>query len=210
MVLIEDYCLRYLKLSAEPRDAEAWEEIRGALPALGYVLTRQGIRSHRSPVDRVLALSASKGLAALEILDAERQSLGGELRALLLCDYEHAGSEGLRRLRGVLDPRAGSAALLLHLLAGDPGASELQPILMTGRTVACSRATAADLAGWIEEQLPQLRGTVQTQRLFAPDDPGRDASWEDILVLRPAHAWWRPRHYVPLLTRYFEEDGAAA
>ncbi len=205
VVLIEDYCLRYLKVSADPRDAQAWEEIRGALPALGYVLTRQGIRSHRSPVDRVLALSASKGLAALEILDTERQSLGRELRALLLCDYEHAGSEGLKRLRGVLDPRAGSAALLLHLLVGDPGASELQPILMTGRTVACSRATAAELAPWIEKQVPQLRETMETRRLFTSEEPGRNPTWDDIVILRPAHSWWRPRHYVPLLTRYFEE-----
>ena len=26
-----------------------------------------------------------------------------------------------------------------------------------------------------------------------------------MLAIRPQHAWWRPRNYVPLLTRYFEQ-----
>jgi hypothetical protein len=205
VVLIEDYCVRYLKHSADPKDLEAWEEIRAALPALGYVLTRQGVRSHRSPVDRVLALSASKGLAALRILDTERESLGDRLRALLLCDHEHASAEGLRRLHGVLDPRAGSAGLLLHLLTSDDGALSLHPVLMTGRTVACTRATAADLGAWMEAQVPALAGTVRTRGILEPDDAAADPTWDDIVIVRPAHPWWRPRHYVPLVTRYFEE-----
>jgi hypothetical protein len=24
----------------------------------------------------------------------------------------------------------------------------------------------------------------------------------DLVIVRPAHPWWRPRHYVPLVTRY--------
>src|SRR5205823_1023549 len=102
----------------------------------------QGIRAHHSPVDRVLALSASKAAAALAILGAEQRVLGPRLRALLLCDYERAGQELVAQLRGVLDRQAGTAALLLHLLLADAEVASLEPILLTGRTVACSRATA--------------------------------------------------------------------
>jgi len=205
VALIDDFCTGCLRSSADPRDAAAWEEIRRALPSLGYVLTRQGIRSYVSPVDRVLALSASKGTAAVDILGVESRALGDRLRALVLCDYERAGGDVLARLRGVLDPQAGSAAMLLHLLASDVDAARLNPVLVTGSTVACSRSTAADLAPWLEEQEPSLRGTLATEGLFQPSADGGRSTWEDVVALRPGSAWWQPRQYVPLMTRYFEE-----
>src|SRR5262249_32706520 len=82
-VLIQDFALRCLKPSDAPEDAAAWEEIRRALPPLGYVLTAAGVRRHVSPLDRVLALSASKGVAATEILRVESEAIGPRLRALL-------------------------------------------------------------------------------------------------------------------------------
>lgn len=205
VVLVEDYCLGYLRTSADPRDEALWEEIRRALPSLGYVLTRQGIRAHASPVDRVLALSASKGAAALAILGSEQQVLGQRLRALLLCDYERAGHDVGARLRGVLDPQAGSAALLLRLLLADAAVAALEPILLTGRSVACSRATAASLAVWLAEQAPELRDHLAVGSLLEPDDEGADATWADVVLVAPDHAAWQPRNYVPLVTRYFEE-----
>ena len=141
MALIDDYCTGYLRDSTDPRDVQAWQEIRRALPSLGYVLTRQGIRSYVSPVDRVLSLSASKAVAATTILEQEQAALGNQLRALILCDYERAGSDVLAKLRGVLDPQAGSASLLLQQLISSQPVAELDPLLVTGRTVACSRAT---------------------------------------------------------------------
>ena len=201
--LIEDYCLGHLRDSVDPRDVAVWEEIRRALPPLGYVLTRQGIRAATSPVDRVLALSASKGTAALDILAAERGTLGERLRALVLCDYEVAGRDALARLRGVLDPQAGSAALWLSILLSDPASAALEPVLVTGRTVACGRRTAVDLCAWLVGQAPHLAGSMSTESLFAQPGPRR-RTWEDVVVVRPSDAWWRPRHYVPLITRYFE------
>ncbi|MHB1134802.1 MAG: DEAD/DEAH box helicase family protein [Chloroflexota bacterium] len=198
--LIDDYCRRCLLPSSAPEDHAAWQQVRRALLSLGYVLTRQGTRAYVSPVDRVLALSASKGVAALEILAVEREALGERLRALVLCDYEKAGSDVLAKLRGVLDPQAGSAALLLHTLLFDRQTAALNPVLVTGRTVACSRATAATLLPWLEREAPQLQGVLALEALFSGEQKG----WEDVVVVRPSHPWWRPRHYVPLLTRYFE------
>ena len=71
VALIGDYCKHCLLpgLDAENRDAAAldkaaYEAIRAALPSIGYRLTRAGIRAAESPVDRVLARSASKATAA--------------------------------------------------------------------------------------------------------------------------------------------------
>jgi hypothetical protein len=205
VVLIDDYCRGYLRDRVDPRDVAAWQSIRHALPSLGYTLTRQGIRSYVSPVDRVLSLSASKAVAVQAILDAEQAALGTNLRALILCDYERAGSDLLAKLRGVLDPQAGSAALLLHQLATTPSVAQLDPLLVTGRTVACARSTASRLLPWIEQRVPELRGLLATAALFQPSDDDAAGAWDDLVTIDPAHAWWRPRNYVPLLTAYFEE-----
>ena len=196
-VMIADYCRGFLDRSEAPGDQEAWERIRRSLPAVGYVLTRQGVRAYVSPTDRVLALSASKGVAAQQILDLERQQLGPDLRALVLCDYERAGVELLADLHSVLDAQAGSAALILQLLVSDAATLALDPILLTGRTVACSRATATHLAAWCAEQVPDIATALA---------PGAAAAaWDDVVIIDPQIGWWEPRHYVPLMTRYFEE-----
>jgi hypothetical protein len=175
--MIGDYCIGHLRGSSDPRDLGAWEVIRRSLPSLGYVLTRQGIRSYVSPVDRMLLLSASKAVAAIEILNAEEHALGAKLRALLLCDYEVAGSELVGKLRGVLDPRAGSAALLLRTLLSDRSTSSLDPVLVTGQTIACSRSTASVLVPWLVDQVPELKGRLSATSLLHGDDGD---GWESI------------------------------
>jgi len=190
VALIDDYCTGHLRHAREPADLDAWERVRAALPGVGYRLTRQGIRAAATTVDRVLMLSAGKAAAALDILAAEHRALGPDLRALLLCDFERAAAMAEPLAQGVLDPQAGSAALLLQLVAGDPTGAELDPVLLTGRTVACGRATAARLVAWLAAEAPGLG--VATR--------GGDG---DVVVLG-AERGWEPGRYVPLLTRYFE------
>ena len=76
VALIGDYCRHCLLASDDPRDEQAYEAIRRALPSVGYRLTRAGVRAGESPVDRVLARSASKARAVTEILRAESAELG--------------------------------------------------------------------------------------------------------------------------------------
>jgi superfamily II DNA or RNA helicase len=204
VALIGDYCLGALRQSEQPADQQAWEQVHRGLLSLGYVLTRQGVRSYVSPVDRVLLLSASKATAALDILDAEAHALGDRLRALMLCDYETAGNELVAQLRGALDPQAGSAAQVLHILQWDSRTAGLDPILVTGKTLACSRATATTFVKWLAEQAPDLRGGLDTAQLFKGTGAA-DLAWEDVVVVRPSRGNWEPRRYVPLVTQYFEE-----
>jgi len=211
VALIGDYCIGHLRESADPKDIETWELIRKSLPSLGYVLGLQGIRSYVSPVDRVLLLSASKGVAAIGILAAESNALGSSLRALILCDYEVAGSEVVGKLRGVLDAQAGSAALLLRTLLSDQATASLDPILVTGQTVACSRATAAVLVPWLESESPELKGRLGAASLFSsageadPATTAESGGWESLMQIKPTTASWSPSLYLPLITRYFEQ-----
>jgi superfamily II DNA or RNA helicase len=203
VALIGDYCVGHLRESADPKDIEAWELIRTSLPPLGYVLSLQGIRSYISPVDRLLLLSASKGVASIAILTAESNALGPNLRALMLCDYEVAGAEVVGKLRGVLDPQAGSAALLLKTLLSEQVTASLDPILVTGRTVACSRATAAALVPWLVNESPDLKDRVDAVSLFS--SAGGTDGWESVLEIKASSGSWSPSLYLPLITRYFEQ-----
>jgi hypothetical protein len=85
----------------------------------------------------VLARSQSKARAVAEILRAESTELGDRLRALVLCDFEEAAGTLPARLAGVMDREAGGARLALETLLADEATAALEPVLLTGRRVAC-------------------------------------------------------------------------
>ncbi len=156
VVLLEDWVLRCLDGQAAPEAAARREAVAAALRDLGYNLTRTGIRRAASDVDRLLTGSAAKPLALVEVLGAEADARGTDLRALVLCDAELAGARPDGELRGVLDPDAGTARAAVRALAGDLRTSVLRPLLVTGRGLRCAEAdgpallaalTAADGGG---------------------------------------------------------------
>jgi superfamily II DNA or RNA helicase len=193
VALIGDYCHRCLLPSDDPRDQAAYEAIRRALPSVGYRLTRAGARAGESPVDRVLARSESKARAVTEILRAESESIGPRLRALVLCDFEEAGGTLPARLAGVIDRAAGGARLALETLLADDATAALDPVLLTGRRVACGADTAPRLLDWIRAAEPGLAVSAVT------DGPVAEIS---------GPPGWEPRRYVPLVTRFFTEGGS--
>jgi superfamily II DNA or RNA helicase len=178
-------------------DQAAYEAIRTALPSIGYRLTRAGIRAAESPVDRVLARSASKAAAAAEILSAEYRELGDQLRALVLTDYAEAGGTIPATLAGVLDEGAGGALLTLRSLLEDEVTAGLDPVLMTGQRVACGAGTASALVAWLGEAAPELAATASAADPFG-------------VVTVSGATGWEPRRYVPLVTRFFTEGGTRA
>jgi superfamily II DNA or RNA helicase len=188
--LIGDYVRHCLAASGDPRDQAACEAIRRALPSVGYLLTKTGIRAAESPIDRVLARSESKVQAVIEIVQLEAAELGSQLRALVLCEFESAGGMIPARLAGVMDPQAGGAFLALTaLLESTPG---LDPVLLTGQHVACGPETAERLLDWLPE---------------ADTGLSPRASQSGPLVEVSADGGWEPRRYVPLITRFFTEGG---
>lgn len=188
--LLDDYVRRCLRRSAEPPDRAAVESIRQALPSIGYQLTARGVRGGRTPVDRVVARSAAKTGAVVEILAAESAALGDRLRALVLCDHEQAAATLPARLLGVLDEEAGSARLVLEVLAADPRTAPLNPMLVTGRTVAAAAPAARAFAAFCG---PEAR----------LDPLPADAA--GVVALTGA---WTSRTWVALATRFLESGGA--
>ncbi|WP_157253318.1 DEAD/DEAH box helicase family protein [Nonomuraea typhae] len=189
--LLDDYVRRCLRRSGEPADAAAVEAIRRALPSIGYQLTARGVRAGRTPVDRVVARSEAKTAAVAEILAAEHDALGERLRALVLCDHERATATLPARLSGVLHAQAGSARLVLETLAADPRTARLNPMLVTGRTVAAPAVTAAAFAAF-------CAGSARLD----PIAPGAGG----VVELTGA---WTSRAWVALATRFLESGGCS-
>ena len=204
VALIGDYAQRCLLASEDPRDERALDAIRRALPAVGYRLTRAGVRAGESPVDRVLARSESKARAAIEILAAECAELGSGLRALVLCDFEDAGgmlsTQLAADLAGVLPAGSGGTRLVLETLLADPPSAALDPVLLTGRRVACGRDTAGRLIAWLRAAEPGLvLGTAAW---------GGTAAGDEDLVEVCGGTGWDARRYVPLVTRFHADGGS--
>ncbi|WP_304452698.1 DEAD/DEAH box helicase family protein [Nocardiopsis sp. YSL2] len=185
--LIRDYERHCLDPGTE-RNGAARQSIRAALPTVGYQLTRRGVRATASPVDRVLARSAAKSQATVEIVDTEADALGDRLRALVLCDQERARTP--RSLRGVLAEDAGSAWLQLALLVEDPRTAFLNPVMITARTVATSPWTSDALIGFVRAERPDL-----------------DLSVREVDGLHVIEGTWPPRTRVGLVTRFLDWAG---
>ena len=193
--LLDDYVRGFLQETDLPVDLLALERIRTALPSIGYVLTTKGIRAGRSPVDRVLARSEAKTYAVAEIVAWEAATLGGRLRALVLCDHERATATLPARLVGVLDAEAGSARLVLERLVADDRTAALAPMLVTGRIVATAATTARAFMAWAGANAPDLAL-----------DPTPDEA-DGVVELTGR---WTSRVWVALVTRYFEEGHCRA
>jgi superfamily II DNA or RNA helicase len=144
--LLEDYALRGLRADPSPAAAARYDAIAAALRELGYSLTRQGIRRGASDVDRVLAASAAKPIALVEVLACEMEARGDALRALVLADSERAELRADSELRGVLPDEAGTAVAALRALAADVRTAPLRPLLVSGRGVRCVSEDAGHLA----------------------------------------------------------------
>jgi superfamily II DNA or RNA helicase len=185
------YALEQLTPSTDPRDEKLLAEVKRVLPGLGWMLTRRGLRVTTSPVDRICALSESKAAATVQLLTAEHDALGEDLRALVLCDYEDKAAQAPSSLGE--QPRSGSAVLTLFALSN--GAPELRPVMVTGKRVACCPAVAADVATWVLAQ-----GGPRLSRAALSSQPG-------LVELVSGTAAWGPRTWTPLLTRYLTEGG---
>lgn len=190
-LLIDDWLGKHLTRSGDPQDEAVVEAVRRALPSVGYQWTKRGIRRGRSPVDRVLARSASKATATVDIVAAEHRNLADRLRMLVLCDHERAGATLPADLAGVIDQQAGSAHAMLSALIESPETGGLNPMMVTGGTVAGARGT---LTAFLE----RLPDRALAERLRLEPLEGSASAW---CLVGP----WDSRVWVNLVTRFFED-----
>jgi superfamily II DNA or RNA helicase len=206
MALIDDW-------AAEVDDPDVTDALREALPSVGFIWTSRGVRRGRTPTDRVLARSAAKASACVDIVTAEHAALGDDLRQLVLCDHEEAQAVVPTTLVGVLDQQAGSAIEVLRQLLSDPTTRGLDPLLVTGRTVAGARETLEALRERVEATEPRLAGELGLAPLgLSTRDPGgstsslRRGSGQATTVYR-LEGRWSSRTWVRHVTDFFESGG---
>ena len=223
VVLLEDWVLRCLDGQAAPAAAARREAVAAALRDLGYRLTRTGIRRAASDVDRLLTGSAAKPLALVEVLGAEAEARGTDLRALVLCDAELAGARPDGELRGVLDPDAGTARAAVRALSDDLRTAVLHPLLVTGRGLRCAEADApALLAALAAADAEVTQAAAPTPAADAAATATADARGGDLhdgwaaaatgdgLAELRGPGEWRPRRWVGLATAVFAAGHARA
>ncbi len=148
VTLLSDYALGCLHASAEVAAADRLALLQVALGDLGYTVTRQGIRHTGTEVDNVLLNSAAKPLAACDILAAELDSRGAELRAVVLCDSQH----GPRQSADSPLELSGGGRGLLAAVGADDRVAILRPALITSDTFA----VLADEVAWWTERLARI------------------------------------------------------
>ena len=174
--------------SPDPRDHALILEVREVLPSIGYRWTRRGISAAASTMDRVLARSASKALAAAEIVALEEENLGADLRALVVCDFERAAALP-HGLRDVVTADSGSAWQTLKALAENPVGQRLEPLLVTAGVVAGTPSSSRALMDFAADRLP---------------GHSLDTAEEEGLV---RVLGWNVRQWVPVVTDFFQMGG---
>lgn len=196
-VLIDDWVRRCLTRTDLPADQAVLDALRQALPGVGYQLTRTGVRSGRSPVDRVISRSESKMRACEQILAAEHVHLGDRLRSLVLCDHERAAATTGSGLRATPE-RSGSARQVLRTLVAADATRALRPVLVTGRTVAAAPEVASALVDLVRTSDPALADALVLEPL---DDA---VGTEPIVAVTGP---WTSRTWVREVTRLLERGG---
>jgi superfamily II DNA or RNA helicase len=174
--ILADYGRTVLAASDPP--SQAWERLRAGMSSVGWTLTRNGARRGQSPVDRVLARSAAKSVAAGLLISQEHQVRADGLRAIVLTDFENVGATPSADLQTVLARHAGSAwEALTEVQRANPG---LRVVLMTGASVGGTREVLDQLVPEGATVVARADGLCRIEGISGP------------------------RQWVPLLTEAFQ------
>ena len=159
---------------------------------LGTQITESGIRPCASPVGRIMAYASTKAKAISTILSSEMQALGGDIRAVIITDFEKTSATTL--VEGVMDDEVGGAVAAFRQAVECDNVDLLNPILMTGSTVLVDDDLAEEFLAaannWIDDRnlaitlIDEVRG-----RYHEIIGKGKD---------------WIPRHYSLMITEFFQ------
>ncbi len=151
--LLAAYTARHLL--GDAADTELGAEAAALLEDWGFVVQAGKLRRKPGRISRRLGFSRQKLQAVVSILRTEMAAMDRDLRALVLTDFEFppAGRPGL------------SCVDVMQLLTSTPDVDELDPILLTGKSLlvdddlwqafAEAFAQLRDREGWRVEVTPQ-------------------------------------------------------
>ena len=190
--VLDRYVRHGLRRSENELDHEKAELVTQRLRMLGTQITETGIRPCASPVGRIMAYASSKTKAISTILSSEMQALGGDIRAVIITDFEKTSATTL--VEGVMDDEAGGAVAAFRQAVQCDNVDLLNPILMTGSTVLVDDDLAdkflEEANNWIKKRdlaitlVDELRGDYH-------EIIGRGKDWI-------------PRHYSLMITEFFQ------
>ena len=190
--VLDRYVRHGLRRSESELDHEKADLVTHRLRMLGTQITETGIRPCASPVGRIMAYASSKTKAISTILSSEMQALGGDIRAVIITDFEKTSATTL--VEGVMDDEAGGAVAAFRQAVQCGNVELLNPILMTGSTVLVDD----DLA---EEFLNAANDWVKERNLnINLSDELRNGYHEIIGKGKD----WIPRHYSLMITEFFQ------
>jgi superfamily II DNA or RNA helicase len=196
LAVLRTWCLEVLRLSEDAADAATLADLRAVLRTLGMVMTDIGWRPAASPLDRVLAYSASKVAGMVEILLHEAEAMGVSLRAVVLTDHERAPALATRQLEGILDEDSGGAVLAMRALVAQPATRDLHPVMVTGQTVLVAEPWAAICLETMRDYFDARRLSANvTARVVEPN----------LVELTGNGSAWLPKYYVAVVTGLFEQ-----
>ena len=160
---------------------------------LGHQITETGMRPCASPVGRVMAYASAKYDALREILTAEMQALGPDIRAVIVTDFEKTSATAI--VEGVLDKNAGGAIAAFRSVLVNEATDRLNPVLMTGSTVLVDD----DLCEII---LPRFEQWIKEKGLEIKLECTKKDGYNEI---RGRGNQWMPRYYTEMITELFQE-----
>ena len=190
--VLDRYVRHGLRRSKSPEDHAKGQEVTNRLRLLGIQITETGVRPCASPVGRIMAYASSKIDAISDIISTEMQSLGPDIRAVIITDFEKTSATTL--VEGVMDEEAGGAIAAFRAMVRCDSGDILDPVLMTGSTVLVDD----DLAGRF---LEEARSWINERNLEVElTDQVRDGY--HVISGRGKH--WIPRYYSMMITEFFQ------
>ena len=190
--VLDRYVRHGLRRSESELDHEKAHLVTQRLRMLGTQITESGIRPCASPVGRIMAYASTKAKAISTILSSEMQALGGDIRAVIITDFEKTSATTL--VEGVMDDEVGGAVAAFRQAVECDNVDLLNPILMTGSTILVDDDLAQEFLAaannWIDERdlaitlIDEVRG-----RYHEIIGKGKD---------------WIPRHYSLMITEFFQ------
>ncbi|MFG0306655.1 MAG: DEAD/DEAH box helicase family protein [Phycisphaerales bacterium JB040] len=194
VAVLDRYVRHALRRSASPEDHALAERVVDRLRLLGVQITETGSRPCASPVGRVLAYSKAKAAGVVEVLKAERRTLGESIRAVVVTDFERTSAQ-LGAAGEVADETTGGAIAVFRALLSDEETDALDPVLVTGSTILVDD----DL---VDRFLGEARAWLAEH---ATGEVTLEAEMNEAFgVVTGRGEGWGPRLYVAMITALFQ------
>lgn len=193
ITILDRYIRNGLMRSDNKKDHALADEAKQKLRLLGVQITGSGARLCASPIGRVMAYASAKYDALREILTAEMQALGPDIRAVIVTDFEKTSATTI--VEGVLDKEAGGAVAAYRALLQSEATDRLNPVLMTGTTVLVDDDLLQNIfprfEQWVDERGLEIKfDYIERGEYFEIRGKGKD---------------WLPRYYTMMITELFQE-----